>query len=136
MYIQFLLIRNLDLQAEIYVLNGLMNNTCAEDVDIYHDMVNKRPPRSKHLLTIDCTLLEVSLGDVTARLEEELAFPSPLILELSSDTHEMFPFHIVQHNDVSARFDRLICLSFRTHFHIKQQAKAAHCAGLLDCSGD
>lgn len=32
--------RYLDLQAEIYVLDGLMNNTCAEDVDIYHDTVN------------------------------------------------------------------------------------------------
>jgi hypothetical protein len=41
MYIQCPLLRHLDLQAEIYVLNGLMNNTCAEDVDIYHDTVNK-----------------------------------------------------------------------------------------------
>lgn len=41
MYIQCPLIGLLDLQAEIYVLDGLMNNTRAEDVDIYHDVVNK-----------------------------------------------------------------------------------------------
>jgi hypothetical protein len=37
----YTLLRHLDLQAEIYMLYRLMNNTRAENVDIYHDMMNK-----------------------------------------------------------------------------------------------
>jgi hypothetical protein len=75
-------------------------------------MSNLIQGRNTSLLTIDSTVLQVGLRDVTASLEEELALALPLFLQRPGNPNQLGTLHIVQHDDIGTSFNGFICLLF------------------------
>ena len=86
--------------------------------------------------TIDRSLLQIILRDIPAALKEEFPLSLPFLLQLPSDRGQLLSLDIVQHDDVRARIDGLVCLRLRADLHLEKQAKAADLASGLDGGRD
>ena len=131
----------LDLQAEIYVLHRLVYRASTQYVDLCSGgqtptFARESTAKPKLGLTVYSPFMQVSLRDVPAALEEELALPSPLLPESPCNPDELRALNIVEHDDVRARVDRFVRLFLGADLDLEEKAKPANLARLLDSIRD
>ena len=101
----------LDLQAEIDMLDRLMDNAGTEDVDLC-EWSTTCLPRYKHQLTVNSSFMEVSLSNISAALKQEFAFSAPFVSQSSCNGSELISFNVIEHDNVRAGVDGFVRFSF------------------------
>ena len=85
--------------------------------------------------TLNRALAQVLLSDIPARLEQEPAPARPARAEAARDACELGAGDIVEHDDVRACGERLVCFGLRADLDVEQEGEAAGGAGTLDGGG-
>lgn len=86
----------LDLEAEVDMLDRLVNDARAENIDFCMSSSASFHPRiSSPTPTINSPLMQIRLRDVPATFKQELALPCPLLLEPCGDVLELIALDVV-----------------------------------------
>ena len=136
---------HLDLEAEVDVLYGLVHRARAQYIDIYHVSISISiisliiiiivSSSSSSARTLNRALAQVLLSNIPARLEQEPAPARPARAEAARDARELGTGDVVEHDDVCACGERLVCFGLRADLDVEQEGEAAGGAGALDGGG-
>ena len=99
--------------------------------------IRRQPPpkkreKTQELRTVQRPLVQVLLGDIPAALEQKLALAGPLVFQPARDADKLIALHVVEHDDVRARIDRLVGLHLGADLDLEQEAEPADFARLPD----
>lgn len=114
------ILQHLDLEAEIDMRYRLVYGTRAHYIDLCTKISMPSNKAQLTELTVDSPLLEISLRDIPAALEQKLPLTLPLVLQPPGNPHQLIPMHIIQHNDISACIDRFVCFCFGPYFDVNE----------------
>lgn len=92
--------------------------------------------RAQHIHPFAQSPLQPILRDTTARLNQELPLARPLLLELLGRAVQLLPDQIVQHDNVGAGGDGLVCLGKGLAFDVNEKGVACDAPHGLDGFGD
>ena len=85
--------------------------------------------------TLNRALAQILLSNIPARLEQEPAPARPARAEAARDARELGTGDVVEHDDVCACGERLVCFGLRADLDVEQEGEAAGGAGTLDGGG-
>ena len=85
--------------------------------------------------TLNRALAQVLLSNIPARLKQEPAPARPARAEAARDARELGAGDVVEHDDVCACGERLVCFGLRADLDVEQEGEAAGGAGALDGGG-